>query len=372
MRDCERRCRWVRHRCPILDVYPTGSGRARRSGPSEERPAKEANMAASADLTSAPTIGLSAKLAIFGLCYAGVAAGLFPETYLAALGTRRLLILYFLLPFIILLGIGIAAPFRDRRAPATWFLAKISSRWRGATLTLGIFILCLAAFTTYKYELAQMVPFFADRQLAEIDAALHFGHVWNWARSVPLPGVVDQILYVLYAQLWFVAVAFVVVSAAWMDDAAKRQRYFLSLSATAVILGIFVRIIGSSAGPIFYDRLFDPDLFDDLTASLRSSNAGPAILRISDYLYSSYTSRQASIGTGISAMPSFHVAVVTLNALLLSSINRTAGIFAWLYVAAIMFGSVYFGWHYAIDGYVSIILVWLIWRATGKLTGAKQ
>ena len=298
-------------------------------------------MAASADVTSAPRIGLSAKLAIFGVCYAGVAAGLFPETYLAALGTQRLLILYFLLPFFILLGIGMAAPFRDRRAPATWFLAKISSRWRDAP-TLGIFILCLAAFTTSKHELAQMVPFFADRRLAEIDAALHFGHVWKWARSVPLPGVIDQALYVLYAQFWFVVVAFVVVAAAWMDDAAKRQRYFLSLTATAVILGIVVRVVGSSAGPIFYDRLFDPDLFDDLTASLRSSNAGPDILRISDYLYLSYTSRQASIGTGISAMPSFHVAMVTLNALLLGNINRTAGIFAWLYVAVIMFGSVYF------------------------------
>ncbi|ESZ17754.1 MULTISPECIES: hypothetical protein [unclassified Mesorhizobium] len=99
-----------------------------------------------------------------------------------------------------------------------------------------------------------------------------------------LPGVVDQILYVLYAQLWFVVVAFVVVAAAWMDHAAERQRYFLSLSATAVILGIVARVAGSSAGPTFYDRLFDPDLFDDLTASLRSSNAGAAILRISDYL----------------------------------------------------------------------------------------
>jgi hypothetical protein len=27
-----------------------------------------------------------------------------------------------------------------------------------------------------------------------------------------------------------------------------------------------------------------------------------------------------------------------------------------------MFGSVYFGWHYALDGYVSIVAVLLIWR----------
>ncbi|TIN21837.1 MAG: hypothetical protein E5Y31_19780 [Mesorhizobium sp.] len=37
-----------------------------------------------------------------------------------------------------------------------------------------------------------------------------------------------------------------------------------------------------------------------------------------------------------------------------------------MYVALILFGSVYSGWHYAIDGYVSIALVILIWWITGK------
>lgn len=307
-------------------------------------------------------LSASAKLAVFCLCYAGLAAYLFPGTYFAALGTSRLLLLYLLLPFLILIGLTVAAIISRPQAPASWLRHKLVSRGAGATSTLGIFILCLAAFTAYKHEFSQMVPFFADQFLARIDADLHFGDPWKWARAVPIPNVADRALYILYSQLWFIVLATVVVVAAWLDDASKRLRYFLSLISTAVVLGVIVRLAASSAGPIFYDRLFDPDMFEDLVRSLKASDAGPDTLLITDYLYSSYTAHKASIGTGISAMPSFHVAIVVLNALFLSSLNRWVGAAAWVYAGVILFGSVYFGWHYAIDGYFSIIAIMIIWR----------
>ena len=65
-------------------------------------------------------------------------------------------------------------------------------------------------------------------------------------------------------------------------------------------------------------------------------------------------------------MPSMHVALAVLNAIFASSLNRWAGILAWARAAAIMFGSVYFGWHYALDGYVSIAAVIIIWRIFSK------
>ncbi|WP_189353934.1 MULTISPECIES: phosphatase PAP2 family protein [unclassified Mesorhizobium] len=312
---------------------------------------------------------VSAKLAVACLCYAGLAAYLYPDTYFAALGTFRLLLLYLLLPFLILIGLIVAAVVSQPRAPASWLLHKLASRGVGAASTLGVFILCLAAFTAYKHEFSQMVPFFADQFLARIDADLHFGDPWRWARALPVPGIADRALYILYSQLWFVVLATVVVVAAWLDDASKRQRYFLSLITTAVVLGVIVRLAASSAGPIFYDRLFDPDRFEDLIRSLKASDSGPDTLLITDHLYASYTTHRASIGTGISAMPSFHVAIAVLNALFLSSLNRRVGALAWTYAGVILFGSVYFGWHYAIDGYFSIIATVLIWRYSGQRIG---
>ncbi|ESX95787.1 phosphatase PAP2 family protein [Mesorhizobium sp. LNJC405B00] len=326
-------------------------------------------MAASADVTSAPRKGLSAKLAIFGLCYAGVAAGLFPETYLAALGTQRLLILYFLPPFLILFGLAIAAMINRPRSPLSWLRDKLKSRGIGATCTLGVFILSLAAFTTFKHEFSQMVPFFADEILATIDTALHFGDPWQWLRALPIPAFADRALYILYSHLWFVLLAGIVVVAAWLDDALKRQRYFLSLTVVVIVLGVILRLTASSAGPIFYDRMFESDRFEDLMMSLKASNAGPDILLIADYLYSSYTTHKASIGTGISAMPSFHVAIAVLNALFLWSLNRWAGLIAWIYAGLVMFGSIYFGWHYATDGYLAIVATVMIWLYCGRWVG---
>jgi len=71
--------------------------------------------------------------------------------------------------------------------------------------------------------------------------------------------------------------------------------------------------------------------------------------------------------THYTAMPSMHVAVVTLNALMLSHINRYVGALGWLYAAIILLTSVYLGWHYAIDGYVSIAGVSGIWWICGRL-----
>ncbi|MER8866395.1 hypothetical protein NKI19_22205 [Mesorhizobium sp. M0751] len=33
----------------------------------------------------------------------------------------------------------------------------------------------------------------------------------------------------------------------------------------------------------------------------------------------------------------------------------------------ILYGSVFTGWHYAVDGYASIVVVSVIWWATGRL-----
>lgn len=309
----------------------------------------------------------AAKLAGVCLAYAGTAALLFPTSFLAAFGDTRMRIYYLLMPLMMFLGLAFAGVINRPSSPIGFVRDKIRSRGAGALITIGIFMLCLAAFTAYKHDFSGLVTFFADPLFARVDATIHFGDPWREARSVPLPWLLDRLLYSFYSQLWIVLVAVIVIVAAWLENAAARQRYFTALMATALLLGVVVRLAGSSAGPVFYDRLFDPDLFEDLMESLKASNAGPDMLQITDYLYESYTSKQTVVGSGISAMPSFHVAMVTLNALFLWSLNRWVGAVAWLYAALIMFGSVYFGWHYAIDGYVSIAAVLLIWRWAGRL-----
>ncbi|WP_352458864.1 MULTISPECIES: phosphatase PAP2 family protein [unclassified Mesorhizobium] len=42
-------------------------------------------------------------------------------------------------------------------------------------------------------------------------------------------------------------------------------------------------------------------------------------------------------------------------------------VLGWTFAALILYGSVFTGWHYAVDGYASIIVVSVIWWATGRL-----
>jgi len=60
---------------------------------------------------------------------------------------------------------------------------------------------------------------------------------------------------------------------------------------------------------------------------------------------------------GISAMPSMHVALPVLYMLAGFRENRWLGWAFLVYLIAILIGSVHLGWHYAIDGYVSILVV---------------
>ena len=71
--------------------------------------------------------------------------------------------------------------------------------------------------------------------------------------------------------------------------------------------------------------------------------------------------------SGISAMPSVHVASSTLLALYGFQHARWSGIALGLFAAIIMIGSVHLGWHYAIDGYFGALLAWACWRLAQSL-----
>ncbi len=88
-------------------------------------------------------------------------------------------------------------------------------------------------------------------------------------------------------------------------------------------------------------------------------------LRVQSYLWAGHVSPAPQAVEGISAMPSLHVATPVLFSLLGWRAHRWLGVAYTAYAVIVLLGSVHLGWHYAVDGYASIILVPVIWKASG-------
>jgi hypothetical protein len=301
-----------------------------------------------------------AWLTVFCGAYTIFAFALAPALYIANLRAFALMFLPAAL-FLSFLGLLVAAILARPAAPFTRLAEIIRSRGTEAlAIAIGLCI-AMAAFWTIKFEIPRFVPFYADRVLADIDQFIHFGDPWRWVHSF-MPAEAMRPMLLVYFPGWLAEFFACIALAAFHPNDGLRTRYLLTFTAAYVGLGNVLAAAGASVGPVFYQRFLGDGRFDGLITALKENQDSAYHFLVADRLYAAYVSGAQGIFAGISAMPSIHVAVVTLNALFLMQINRWLGAAACLFAALIMLGSVYFGWHYAIDGYVSIAAVLAFWR----------
>ena len=121
-----------------------------------------------------------------------------------------------------------------------------------------------------------------------------------------------------------------------------------------------------AAGPIYVQRLTGDTRFAPLSDRLFGlTDPDIPAWRLPDLLWNAYAKGEPFLGSGISAFPSMHVALSTLIFLLARGTNRWLGWMGLAYLAFTLIGSVHLGWHYALDGYASILLVVGFWRFWG-------
>lgn len=233
-------------------------------------------------------------------------------------------------------------------------------------LVLPVF---MSMFSSFKVLIPTIQPFAWDATFAEWDRVLHFGrHPWEWLQPILGHPYVTAAVNFFY-NLWFF-----VMYGVWMwqafstRDPALRMRYFLSFVLLWAILGTGLATLFSSAGPCYFGRvtgLADP--YAGLMAYLNEASAHAPVwsLAVQESLWTDHLAGALGLGSGISAMPSLHVATAVLFALLGWQTSRRLGIGFTAFAVIIMVGSVHLGWHYAVDGYVSAVATVLIWKAVG-------
>lgn len=224
-------------------------------------------------------------------------------------------------------------------------------------------------FTSMKSVLPDITSFSWDTRLADLDAAIHGKDAWLWLTFLdPLTYFFQRI----YGKSWFILLALSsFLICVWPRLRHIRARFIWTLMLSWTFLGNLLAGLFLSGGPVFYQNLVGSNRFRALTAHLETLPADSPGNKARRWLWKNYEHDFSGFGTGISAFPSIHLAFATLLALVAFRLDRRLGYLAVAYLAVILVGSVHLGWHYAIDGYASIIVTALIWKAVGWASQAR-
>lgn len=234
-------------------------------------------------------------------------------------------------------------------SPIAFMLGKArSSSYRAKTLLAGIILswLQLVALTWFKSMIPLVTPMWADPMLADLDKWLFLGVDPGVAMQEalrPLADFIDRIyaLWVLLLKLVFLAVLFLPLS-------RERSVALLAFFLTIGLLGSFGQYLLPSGGPIYFERLGYGPRFAAI-------DPPPMVAVTADYLWDRYLHKASGFATGISAFPSIHVATTTWMVIASARCMPAARWLFAAFLAVILVGSVYTGWHYAIDGAAGIL-----------------
>ena len=253
---------------------------------------------------------------------------------------------------------------RERPARPIAELAARASNVSAETFDRLALFTASILFFIWLAPIKSLIPrpagFFADPFLADVDRLIFGRDAWEIAHLIPGIKFIDAVY-----SAWPLTIVFCALVIAVVADRATVRRFFLSWALCFAFLGVGLAFVLASAGPIF-----GPELgfgFGKLHSAL--SDARIAML-IHEELWQIHSENLVQVGGGISAAPSMHCALTFLCAI---AVRRTRlFVPAAAYAGFIWFGSVYLGWHYAVDGLISLVGVLVIWRASRSMVRQEQ
>ncbi|ABA89002.1 hydrolase, PAP2-like superfamily [Syntrophotalea carbinolica DSM 2380] len=230
----------------------------------------------------------------------------------------------------------------------------------------SIIPLFMCSYCSLKQTIPLFHKFSFDIFLYNLDKAIHFHHS-PWEILHPILGhpIITRIIDFSYLA-WGSIFVYSMLYMACHKDRRLRLQFFISLSLCWVVIGNLLAILLASAGPCYFSEVtgVTPSPYAGLFEYLRSIPDLKVVFN-QELLWRAFKAGIYMPLGGISAMPSMHVSIAVLLALLYRNFNRWAGWLLTVFAIVIGVGSIHLGWHYAIDGYVSTLLTILIWNAVG-------
>lgn len=247
------------------------------------------------------------------------------------------------------------------------FDAAVANKERILVAVLGSMLLALgsAAFGSLKAGIPRTIPFWFDGPVSQLEVRLFGTDAWAALHSF-LGGAVPFFdrLYSTFVGTHLLAVLALLA----LKPSPFKSRALIALVLAWLVLGVIGAYLLSSAGPIFYDRVYGGHHFSALTRMLEAH--APVATFTADALWSIQQEGIPRIGNGISAAPSMHVTLTLWLALVLRK-TRFA-LLAWIYWGLIWIGSVLLGWHWFFDGLIGSAGMLVLWGLAPRLCFAAR
>lgn len=248
------------------------------------------------------------------------------------------------------------------------------ARAGGAGLVFVLIPLFLNAFGSYKASLPRIAPFRYDPALERLDRLLHGGRApWEWLQPILGHPLLTSALDLAY-YAWMPVTVAMVLFMAWSGRRELRQQFLLTFVLGWIILGTLGAYIFSSAGPVYFGAVTGaPNPYLPLLEYLHRVDArlGLTAVEVQARLWTDYRHGSATPFTGISAMPSMHVAMPLLIALTARRIRPALGAALTVFTGVVMLGAIHLAWHYAVDVYASLVAMPMIWWVAGRIARAE-
>jgi hypothetical protein len=250
----------------------------------------------------------------------------------------------------------------------------VSKRWIDMIVSFVALTVVLGCFTAFKSTVVGVHGYAYDAAFIAWDRAIFFGHdAWQVTHSIFRTPWATSWIDTLYHGAFLPMLFGYIFCLALRGHRSLRYTYMASYLASVVTIGMIMAASMASAGPLFDGTLFgDGQSFARLSDRLRDQhNTGAALSSypISSYLLSLHQDGTTKIGAGISAMPSMHMAWTFLWVFSSWHISRILGAVMVIYAGMIWIGSVHLGWHYFVDGLVSLVVTGVIWLIVGRAMG---
>ncbi|WP_065373001.1 phosphatase PAP2 family protein [Ensifer adhaerens] len=245
-----------------------------------------------------------------------------------------------------------------------------NDRLAHATHSTAIFVAMIFVISTVKSTIPAIVPFSWDESLIQLARVLFGGVDPHVLTSKVFGNVYSLVALNFVYNLWMVNFTLLMIVVAWIGNHELRLRYILTTLLTWFVGGNILALPLSSSGPCFVELLYRDDTYAPLMALLRNVDADTGMvgaLIAQDILWEAYTGDGGAV-SGISAMPSLHVAVAVIIACVTwqrGGVCRKIGL---AYAVTIYIGSIQLGWHYATDGIIGGGIALLFWKPFADLT----